>query len=113
MNAGATKRSHCLETEIRTWRSRFQNARQVGVSCSNGDMDRQAVPGCDGAQQIEIAQDEVGFGNQPQRQTCMPGKFFHDGPGNFVLSLRRLVWISGGADGNALSGPDLLQLLPQ
>src|ERR1041385_1765589 len=43
----------------------------------------------------------------------MPCEFFHDGPGNAKLPLRRLVRICGRADGDALTGTHMLEFLAQ
>ena len=76
-------------------------------------MNAQVILPRDFFQQVDIAQDEVRFGNDAQSQPLVPSQLLQDCSRHLVVLLRGLIRIGGSADGDFLAWFHLTELLAQ
>ncbi len=111
--ARCAKFAHGFHSQIWARSSRLENPRQFDVQGGHGDMNRQRVILRDCAQKIDIADDEIGFGDDPQLEATMARELFENAARDFVAALGRLVRIGCGAERNGFARLDRSQFVPQ
>ena len=81
------------------------------VHGGDGDVHRELVAVGDLLQQVEVARDERGLGDDAERKAAGAGKDLEKGAGDALAALQRLVGVGGRAQGDLGAGLELLQLL--
>jgi len=64
----------------------------------------EGIASCDPGEEIEVAFDEFGFGDDAEAQTGLAGEDFEERTGDFGSALDGLIGIGGGADGDRVGG---------
>ena len=77
----------------------------------DGEVEDEGVASGDLGEQVDVALDELGFGDDAEAIAGSPGEDFEDGPGDAGGTLDGLVRIRGGAEGDFAGGVDLLKFL--
>ena len=76
-------------------------------------MDRQRIVLRDPAQKIHVADNEIGFGDNPQFEAAMASELFENAACDFVAALGRLVGIGCSAERDGFPRPHPPQFAPQ
>src|SRR5208282_2411851 len=92
--------ANCVYPQVGARGARLENPRQVDIQGGYRDMDRQQVILRDLAKKVEIADDEIGFGDDPQLEAAMTSELFENAARDFVAALGGLVGIGCGAERN-------------
>ena len=94
--AGVAQRPNGIKAEIRTRGAGFEDSCQIGVESRDRDVNGHFIGLSYFSQQVEIADDEIGLGDDAEFEAAMTGEFFKNAAGDFVAALRGLVGIGSG-----------------
>ena len=100
-NSGISQRFHGAQTEVGPWCAWLQQPCQARVQRSDGHIHRNRIALRDLFQQGDIAGHQIRFRGYGNLQTAVRGENLQRGAGSPIPSFRRLIRISGGADGDA------------
>ena len=74
-------------------------------------MDDEGVAGGDLLEEIDVAGDEGGLGDDADAEAFLAGEDFEEGAGDAYAAFDGLVGIGGGADGDLFGGVDVAEFL--
>ena len=100
-----------IEAKIGAGRAGFEQAGELGVGRGDGEVQDEGVALGDPGEEIDVAQDEGGLGDDAEAVTGAAGEDFEQGAGDAGAAFDRLVGICGGAEGDLFDGIDLAELL--
>lgn len=106
-DAGIAQFADGGEPQIGARSARFHQTRQARTKRSDGDVHVEAGAFGDLLKEIDVAGDEIGFGDDGDAEAVVPNKFLKTGASDPVFLFGGLVRIGGSADadvfGNALA----------
>ncbi len=108
---GCAQFLHGPEAQIGPGRARLQLARQRRIRGGDRHVQHQGVAFGDLGQQVDVARDQAGLGDDAQPMPLTPGKYLQQAARDAHPPFDRLVGIGGGAQGNLVAWVDFAEFL--
>jgi hypothetical protein len=99
------------EAKVRAGCVGFKEPGERGVGRGDGEVQDEGVALGDALEEVDVAGDEAGFGDDAEAMAGAPGEDFEQAAGNAGAALDGLVGVGGGAEGDLLGGVDMPELL--
>ena len=107
------QRAHCIKAQVGTRRAGLENPREFDVEVVTVMWTDSWFIRATCAQQVQVADDQIRFGDNAELEAAMAGELFQNSTSDFVAAFGGLVGIGGRAERDGFARLDPAQFAAQ